>query len=66
RLQSSQAAWCTPERGLTPEKLSGEIRRLSGLPDLLVRTAKAAQMCGKPDAVKLLADEVEKLALAGR
>lgn len=66
RLQTSQAAWCTPEMGLTPEKLSGEIRRLSGVPDLLVRTAKAARMCGKPDAVKLLADEVEKLALVGR
>ncbi len=66
RLQSSQAAWCTPEAGLTPEKLSGEIRRLSSVPELLVRAANAARKCGKPDAVKLLANEVEKLALVGR
>jgi UDP-N-acetylglucosamine--N-acetylmuramyl-(pentapeptide) pyrophosphoryl-undecaprenol N-acetylglucosamine transferase len=66
RLQSERAAWCYPETEFSAAKLSGEIRRLSTSPDLLARTAIAARKCGKPDAVKLLANEVEKLARRGR
>ncbi len=62
RLQEAGGAWCLPERELSPEKLSAEIERLMTHPGRLSEAAQAAQACGKPSAVSLLADEVEKLA----
>lgn len=62
RLQQAGGAWCLPERELSAEKLSAEIERLMTQPGQLVEAAKAARNCGKPSAVSLLADEVERLA----
>lgn len=62
RLQEAGGAWVLPEPELTPEKLSGEIRGLMASPRALQAAARAARGFGRPDAVSLLADELEKLA----
>lgn len=66
RLQEAGGAWLLPEPQLTSETLSREIQRLVASPDELEAAAAAAGKFGRPDAVALLADELEKLARAPR
>jgi len=62
RLQEAGGAWLLPEPQLTPETLSREIQALLASPEKLRIAAEAARNFGRPDAVSLLADELEKLA----
>jgi UDP-N-acetylglucosamine--N-acetylmuramyl-(pentapeptide) pyrophosphoryl-undecaprenol N-acetylglucosamine transferase len=62
RLAESGGAWCIEQKGLTAERLAGEIARLAAAPDVLARAAAAARAEGRPDAVERLADLVEGLA----
>lgn len=63
RLAESGGAWCIEQKALSVERLAGEIVRLADDEDALPRAAAAAKGQGRPQAVKLLADLVEELAL---
>lgn len=61
-LQKAGGAWPVAQKDLTPQRLAEEISRLLAEPDLLKAAAAAALGEGKPDAVKRLADLVERVA----
>jgi len=62
RLAEEGGAWCMAEKDLTAETLSRKIEQLLSGPAILEQAAQAARASGKPNAVSLLADEVENLA----
>ncbi|HVZ90649.1 MAG TPA: undecaprenyldiphospho-muramoylpentapeptide beta-N-acetylglucosaminyltransferase [Rhizomicrobium sp.] len=63
-LTRANAAWCAPERALTPEKLAGMIKLAFSDPDDLARRAANARSLARIDAVARLADLAEELARA--
>ncbi|RMF05102.1 MAG: undecaprenyldiphospho-muramoylpentapeptide beta-N-acetylglucosaminyltransferase, partial [Alphaproteobacteria bacterium] len=62
RLAEEGGAWCMLEKELSVEKLSVHIEQLLAAPVRLEQAARAARAAGKPNAVSLLADELEVLA----
>lgn len=62
RLEEAGGGWCMHQSGLTPERLSQELERLLGKPDMLARAAAKSRAMGNVHAVKKLADLVEHLA----
>lgn len=54
-------AWIIQQEDFTPEALAAHIERLTMQPEAWAKAAAAAKGCGQPDAVKNLADLVEKL-----
>ena len=61
-LAQAGGGWMIEQSEMTPERLAGQIMELIGHPDRLVAAAKAARSIGRPDAVELLADLVERVA----
>jgi UDP-N-acetylglucosamine--N-acetylmuramyl-(pentapeptide) pyrophosphoryl-undecaprenol N-acetylglucosamine transferase len=53
-------AWIIQQEDFTPDALAARIERLATHPEVLAKAAAAAKSCGQPDAVKKLADLVEK------
>jgi len=62
RVQDGGGGWCIRQEDLTPERLSREIERLFGAPELLAKAAAKAKAMAQPYAVKKLADLAEELA----
>ena len=61
-LAEAGAAALAPEAGLTPESLSGHIRAILEQPEAAARMAAAARALGRPDAARVLADLVDRIA----
>ncbi|GGB36681.1 UDP-N-acetylglucosamine--N-acetylmuramyl-(pentapeptide) pyrophosphoryl-undecaprenol N-acetylglucosamine transferase [Roseibium aquae] len=61
-LENVGGAWPIREIDLHGERVAQELKRFSAAPELLAAAANAALTAGKPDAVKRLADLVEKVA----
>ena len=61
-LEAAGGAWPIRQSELDPERLAQEITRFMNAPDLLKDAAEKALSVAKPDAVKRLADLVEKVA----
>jgi len=59
-LASTGSAWVMPQDSFTPVALAKQLEDLMKNPALLENAAKAAKACGQPEAVKNLADLVEK------
>lgn len=64
RLQEGGGGWCIRQSELTPERLAGELERLSTSPELLADAAAKAKAMAETDAVRKLADLAEELARA--
>ncbi len=62
RLEDAGGGWCMHQSGLSPERLSEELERLLGAPDMLAKAAAKSRAMGNVHAVKKLADLVEQLA----
>lgn len=62
RLEDAGGGWCMHQSGLTPERLSEELERLLGAPDMLAKAAAKSRAMGNVHAVKKLADLVEHYA----
>ena len=63
RLHEAGGGWCIEQRELEESsRLGNELASLLQAPDRLSTAAKAARSLGKPDAVILLANMMEKLA----
>jgi len=52
--------WIIQQEDFTPQELASQLKALMETPGLLEIAAAAAKACGQPDAVKKLADLVEK------
>lgn len=63
RLMEAGGAWSIAQKELTPERLQQELERFLSEPFRLAHAARAASEMGKPDAVQLLANMVEELAM---
>ncbi len=63
-LESAGAAWMIEERNLTAAVLSQHLSALFAAPERLSAAAKAAHALGKPEAVRTLADLVERLSVS--
>ncbi|MEP3046274.1 MAG: undecaprenyldiphospho-muramoylpentapeptide beta-N-acetylglucosaminyltransferase [Roseibium sp.] len=61
-LEKAGGAWPIRQIDLHPERLAKELMRFMETPDMLAEAAKNARKVAKPDAVKRLADLVEKVA----
>ncbi|CTQ53049.1 UDP-N-acetylglucosamine--N-acetylmuramyl-(pentapeptide) pyrophosphoryl-undecaprenol N-acetylglucosamine transferase [Roseibium album] len=61
-LEKAGGAWPIRQVDLHPERLAKEIDRFMNAPEMLVEAARNAKDVAKPDAVKRLADLVEKIA----
>lgn len=61
RLAEAGGGWCLEQKTLTTERLATVIAGLLGDSAALARAASAAKTCGRPDAVKRLADLAEGL-----
>lgn len=61
-LADAGAAWIMPEAELTAAVLAKRLQNLLRRPEQLTEAAAAARKLGKPEAVKALADMVERLA----
>ncbi|MCX2721882.1 undecaprenyldiphospho-muramoylpentapeptide beta-N-acetylglucosaminyltransferase [Roseibium salinum] len=61
-LEKAGGAWPIRQADLTPDRLAGEIAQFMNAPDRLAEAAGHARSVAKPDAVKRLADLVEKVA----
>lgn len=59
-IAQKDGAWVIPQLQFTPEMLARQIGYLAQKPALLENAARAAKSCGQPEAVKNLADLVEK------
>ncbi len=59
-LVNNDAAWVVEEKEFTPEFMKQQIELLMEDTRILEIAAKAAKKCGKPDAVKNLADLIEE------
>lgn len=65
-LEKAGGAWPIRQVDLHPERIAKELVRFANAPDMLRAAAVAAAGAAKPDAVKRLADLVERVAgLAG-
>lgn len=62
KLADVGAAWMIEQKFFTEEELAAKLQELFGKPSLLAHAAFAARTQGRPQAVKLLADLVERLA----
>ena len=62
-LEKAGGAWPIREADLRPERLAEEITRFMNAPEMLGEAARNARGVARPDAVKRLADLVEKVAL---
>ena len=62
RLEEGGGGWCMRQAEITPQRLSEELARLLGAPDLLAKTAAKSKAMANVDAVKKLANLVEELA----
>lgn len=61
-LENAGGAWPIPQSDLGPERLAEEITRFMNTPGMLAEAAAKARAVARPDAVKRLADLVEKVA----
>ncbi|PVB61626.1 undecaprenyldiphospho-muramoylpentapeptide beta-N-acetylglucosaminyltransferase [Labrenzia sp. 011] len=61
-LEKAGGAWPIRQVDLYPERLAREIIRFMETPDMLAAAAENARSVARPDAVKRLADLVEKVA----
>jgi UDP-N-acetylglucosamine--N-acetylmuramyl-(pentapeptide) pyrophosphoryl-undecaprenol N-acetylglucosamine transferase len=59
-IAQKDGAWIIPQENFTAETLARQIEHLAKNPALLESAAAAAKSCGQPEAVKNLADLVEK------
>ena len=59
RLEEGGGGWCMRQSDITPERLSEELARLLGAPELLAKAAAKSKAMANVDAVKKLADLVE-------
>lgn len=59
-LEKVGGGWPIAQSELTPNRLAKELEKLMQNPSLLSKAAKKAESVGRPDAVKRLADLVEK------
>jgi len=62
RLEEGGGGWCMRQSDITPERLSEELARLLGNPELLAKAAAKSKAMASIDAVKNLADLAEELA----
>ncbi|MHA1517362.1 MAG: undecaprenyldiphospho-muramoylpentapeptide beta-N-acetylglucosaminyltransferase [Alphaproteobacteria bacterium] len=62
RLEEGGGGWCMRQSDITPERLSEELARLLGEPDLLAKAAAKSKAMANVDAVKKLANLVQDLA----
>jgi len=62
RLEEAGGGWCMRQSDITPERLSEELARLLGAPDLLAKAAAKSKAMANVDAVKKLADLAEAMA----
>jgi len=61
-LEAAGGAWVVEQSEFKPEQLAKMLERFLHEPDLLIKAARAAHQCGRPDAVKNLADALEEIA----
>ncbi|WP_417710567.1 undecaprenyldiphospho-muramoylpentapeptide beta-N-acetylglucosaminyltransferase [Roseibium aggregatum] len=61
-LEKAGGAWPIRQADLVPERLAQELTRFMNAPELLGEAAQKARSVAMPDAVKRLADLVEKVA----
>lgn len=61
-MERAGGGWPIRQVDLHPERLTKELVRFMDAPDMLTAAAAAARTVAKPDAVKQLADLVEKIA----
>lgn len=61
-LEKAGGAWPIRQVDLYPERLAQEITRFMNAPEMLGEAAQKARSVARPDAVKRLADLVEKVA----
>ena len=59
-IAGKNGGWVMMQDQFTAEKLADHIEHLAKTPSILENTAKAAKACGQPEAVRNLADLVEK------
>jgi UDP-N-acetylglucosamine--N-acetylmuramyl-(pentapeptide) pyrophosphoryl-undecaprenol N-acetylglucosamine transferase len=62
RLEEGGGGWCLRQSELNPERLSQELARLLGAPDILAKAAAKSKAMASVDAAKKLADLAEELA----
>ena len=61
-LDRAGGGWIAEQADLTPQELAEKLQSLLNAPERLAKAASQAKSLGRPDAVALLADLVEKLA----
>jgi UDP-N-acetylglucosamine--N-acetylmuramyl-(pentapeptide) pyrophosphoryl-undecaprenol N-acetylglucosamine transferase len=59
-IAQKDGAWIIPQENFTAETLARQIEHLVKNPSLLENAARAAKSCGQPEAVKNLADLLER------
>jgi UDP-N-acetylglucosamine--N-acetylmuramyl-(pentapeptide) pyrophosphoryl-undecaprenol N-acetylglucosamine transferase len=59
-IAQKDGAWVISQENFTPETLARQIEHLAKNPSILENAAEAAKSCGRPEAVKSLADLVEE------
>jgi UDP-N-acetylglucosamine--N-acetylmuramyl-(pentapeptide) pyrophosphoryl-undecaprenol N-acetylglucosamine transferase len=62
RLEEAGGGWCMRQSDITPARLSEELARLLGAPELLAKAAAKSKAMANVDAVKNLADLAEAMA----
>jgi UDP-N-acetylglucosamine--N-acetylmuramyl-(pentapeptide) pyrophosphoryl-undecaprenol N-acetylglucosamine transferase len=62
-LAGMGGAWLMLQSDFTPPALAQKLREFLKNPAMLEKAASAAKACGRPDAVKKLADVVERLSI---
>jgi len=66
KMSDAGAAWMIEQKDFTEAALAEKLQALLGAPQTLAEAAAAAKSQGRPQAVKLLADLVERLARGER
>ncbi|WP_428686876.1 undecaprenyldiphospho-muramoylpentapeptide beta-N-acetylglucosaminyltransferase [Roseibium sp.] len=61
-LEKAGGAWPVRQADLDADRLAAELTRFMASPDILAQAAENAKSVAKPDAVKRLADLVERIA----
>ncbi len=61
-LAKAGGGWMVEQKDMTPERLAADLAALMSDPERLGAAAEASHKCGRPDAVKRLADVVERVA----
>jgi UDP-N-acetylglucosamine--N-acetylmuramyl-(pentapeptide) pyrophosphoryl-undecaprenol N-acetylglucosamine transferase len=62
RLEQGGGGWCINQSELTPERMSNELAKLLGAPEVLAKAAAKSKAMAKVDSATKLADLVEELA----